>query len=139
MDIRICIDVGDIEQAIRFYTLGLGLKPGRRLKSDWAELLGGPCAIDLLCEAPGSAPLGEAHPQRRDFARHWTPVHLDFVVEDIDAAVQRAVEYGAVLERPVQQRKWGRMANLADPWGHGLDLLQFQGRGYDEILQAQAE
>ncbi|HET6829604.1 MAG TPA: VOC family protein, partial [Ramlibacter sp.] len=92
MDIRICIDVGDIEEAIRFYTAGLGLKAGRRLKSDWAELLGGPCAIDLLCEAPGSPPLGEAHPQRRDYARHWTPVHLDFVVQDIEAAVRRAVE-----------------------------------------------
>ena len=139
MDIRICIDVGDIDQAIRFYTAGLGLKAGRRLKSDWAELLGGPCPIDLLCEASGSAPLGEAHPQRRDYARHWTPVHLDFVVQDIDAAVARAVEHGARLERPILQRRWGRMANLADPWGHGLDFLEFQGRGYDEILLAQAE
>ena len=127
MDIRICIDVGDIEEAIRFYTAGLGLEAGRRLKSDWAELLGGPCAIDLLCEAPGSAPLGEAHPQ-----------HLDFVVQDIEAAVRRAVEHGARLERPIIQRRWGRMANLADPWGHGLDFLEFQGRGYDEILLEQA-
>src|SRR5258708_28395519 len=26
---------------------------------------------------------------RRNYGRHWTPVHLDFVVEDLDAAVQR--------------------------------------------------
>jgi catechol 2,3-dioxygenase-like lactoylglutathione lyase family enzyme len=139
MDIRICIDVDDIERGIAFYTLGLGLKVGRRLKSDWVELLGAGCPVDLLCEGAGSAPLGEGHPQRRDFGRHWTPVHLDFVVQDIEAAVQRALAAGAVLERPVQQRRWGRMANLADPWGHGFDLLEFQGRGYDEILQTQAE
>lgn len=135
MDIRICIDVPDIDQAVAFYTGGLGLSVGRRLRSDWVELLGGPCPVDLLCEAPGSAPLGEGHPQRRDFARHWTPVHLDFVVDDIDAAVQRIVAHGGKLDRPIQQRRWGRMANLADPFGHGLDLLQFEGRGYDEILR----
>jgi predicted enzyme related to lactoylglutathione lyase len=139
MDIRICIDVSDIERAIAFYTQGLGLELGRRLRSDWAELLGGPCAIDLLCEAAGSAPLGAAQPQRRDYGRHWTPVHLDFVVDDIDAAVERVLKHGAVLERPIQQRGWGRMANLADPFGHGLDLLQFQGRGYDAILQSGTE
>jgi catechol 2,3-dioxygenase-like lactoylglutathione lyase family enzyme len=134
MDIRICIDVPDIERAIAFYTQGLGLRAGRRLKSDWVELLGGPCPIDLLCESPGSAPLGEQSPARRDFGRHWTPVHLDFVVDDADAAAARLVALGAKLERPVQQRRWGRMANLADPFGHGIDLLQFQGRGYDEML-----
>jgi catechol 2,3-dioxygenase-like lactoylglutathione lyase family enzyme len=134
MDIRICIDVSDMDRAIAFYTLGLGLRLGRRLRSDWTELLGGPCAIDLLCEAPESAPLGQSHPQRRDYARHWTPLHLDFVVDDVEAATQRAVQHGAVLERPIVQRAWGRMANLADPFGHGFDFLQFQGRGYDAIL-----
>ncbi|TFZ00477.1 VOC family protein [Ramlibacter henchirensis] len=135
MDIRICIDVPDLERAIGFYTAGLGLRAGRRLGSDWAELLGGGSVIDLLTNAPGTAPLGEAHPQRREYARHWTPVHLDFVVDDVDAVVQRLVSLGAKLEKPIQERRWGRMANLADPFGHGLDLLQFRGRGYDELLQ----
>lgn len=139
MDLRICIDVPDMERAIAFYTQGLGLRLGRRLRSDWTELLGGPCALDLLCEPAGSAPLGPAHVQRRDYARHWTPVHLDFVVKDIAAMVERLLEHGAVLERPIQQRRWGRMANLADPFGHGLDLLQFEGRGYGAILEAVAQ
>jgi hypothetical protein len=26
------------------------------------------------------------------------------------------------------------MANMGDPFGHGFCLLQFQGRGYDELL-----
>ncbi|KQT10254.1 VOC family protein [Ramlibacter sp. Leaf400] len=138
MDIRICIDVPDLERAIAFYTAGLGLRPGRRLGDDWAELLGGGSTIDLLANASGTAPLGEAHPQRRDYQRHWTPVHLDFVVDDVDAAVKRLVDQGAKLERPVQDRRWGRMANLADPFGHGLDLLELRGRGYDELLQPAA-
>jgi predicted enzyme related to lactoylglutathione lyase len=134
MDIRICIDVDDVERAIAFYTQGLQLRLGRRLGADWAELLGAGSAIDLLCNAAGTAPLGESNPARRSFERHWTPVHLDFVVADVDAAATRLVGLGARLERPVQERRWGRMANLADPWGHGFDLLEFRGRGYDEIL-----
>lgn len=135
MDIRICIDVDDLERAIAFYTAGLGLRLARRLGGDWAELLGGSSPIDLLTSAAGSAPLGDASPQRRDYGRHWTPVHLDFVVADAAVAAERLVGLGARLERPIQERRWGRMANLADPFGHGLDLLEFRGRGYDEILQ----
>jgi catechol 2,3-dioxygenase-like lactoylglutathione lyase family enzyme len=135
MDIRICIDVDDLERGIAFYTGALGLRLGRRLGSDWAELLGGGSPVDLLANPAGSAPLGGEHPQRRDYGRHWTPVHLDFVVTDIDAAVQKLVSHGARLEGPILQRKWGRMANMADPFGHGLDLLEFRGRGYDELLQ----
>ena len=139
MDIRICIDVPDLDRGIAFYTEGLGLRLGRRLGADWAELLSpGGGVIDLLTNAEGTAPLGEAHPQRRSYQRHWSPVHLDFAVDDIDAAVQRLVGLGATLERPVQERRWGRMANLADPFGHGFDLLQFRGRGYDELLQPAA-
>jgi len=138
MDIRICIDVPDLERAIAFYTDGLGLRLGRRLGNDWAELLGAGSAVDLLTNPTGTAPLGESHPQRRDYARHWTPVHLDFVVDDVESALQRLLKLGATLERPVQERRWGRMANLADPFGHGIDLLEFRGRGYDEILQPSA-
>jgi catechol 2,3-dioxygenase-like lactoylglutathione lyase family enzyme len=135
MELRICIDVDDLERGIAFYTRGLGLVCGRRLGSDWVELLGAGSPIDLLANAPGTAPLGDSHPQRRAYARHWTPVHLDFVVEDVDSAVQRLLPLGAMLERPVQDRRWGRMANMADPFGHGFDLLEFRGRGYDELLQ----
>jgi predicted enzyme related to lactoylglutathione lyase len=62
-------------------------------------------------------------------------VHLDFVVEDIDAAVRRAVAAGATLERDVSTHAYGRLALMADPFGNGFCLLQFTGRGYDEIVQ----
>ena len=134
MEIRICIDVDDLERGIAFYAQGLGLRPGRRLGNDWIELLGAGSTIDLLANPADTAPLGEGHPQRRSYERHWTPVHLDFVVTEIDAIVQNLVSQGATLERPIQERKWGRMANLADPFGHGLDLVEFRGRGYDELV-----
>jgi predicted enzyme related to lactoylglutathione lyase len=127
------LDVDDIEQAVRFYTEGLLLQVGRRFDADFVELLGADAPIYLLSKAAGGKPFdGAAH--GRDYSRHWTPVHLDFVVEDIETAVGRAVAAGAKLERPTSEHAYGRLALLSDPFGHGFCLLEFQGRGYDELL-----
>lgn len=136
MDLRICIDVDDMERAIAFYTGGLGLRCGRRFQNAFVELLGASSPLDLLLNAPGTHPVAGST-ATRSYDRHWTPVHLDFVVDDIDVAVSRLLQHGAVLEQPVTDRVWGRIAGLADPFGHGIDLLQFTGRGYDEIPTGQ--
>jgi predicted enzyme related to lactoylglutathione lyase len=60
-------------------------------------------------------------------------VHLDFVVPEIEPAVARAQKAGARLEGEVRAHTWGRIAVLADPFGHGFCLIEFLGRGYDEI------
>ena len=133
MELRICIDVDDMDRAITFYTNGLGLHVGRRFKSDFVEILGAGSPIDLLLNAAGTQPVAGSTGTRH-YGRHWTPVHLDFVVQDIEAAVRRLQAHGAVLEMPVAERAWGRIAGLADPFGHGVDLLEFKGRGYDEIV-----
>jgi predicted enzyme related to lactoylglutathione lyase len=61
-------------------------------------------------------------------------VHLDFVVDDIETAKQRALAAGAALERDVTTHAYGKLALLADPFGNGFCLIQFTGRGYDEIV-----
>ena len=136
MEIRICIDVNDMDRAVAFYTAGLGLKVGRRFQGAFVELLGAGSAIDLLLNAPGTQPIA-GRADTRHYQRHWTPVHLDFVVDDIEVAVARLLQHGAVLEMPVTERVWGRIAGLADPFGHGLDVLQFKGLGYDVLLPQQ--
>ncbi len=132
-EIRVCIDVPDLDQGIAFYTQAFGLKLGRRAGSGWAELLGAPSPIDLLARSAGSAS-GVSPTPVRDYQRHWTPVHLDFAVTGLEAAVQRAQAAGATVERGIQEQEWGRIALLADPFGHGFCLLEFKGRGYDALL-----
>ena len=126
------IDVADIARAEAFYIAALGLRVGRRFGADGVELLGASSPIYLLHKAAGSA-AGDATAQTRDYRRHWTPVHLDFVVPDLDAALERTQAAGAVLEGEPRTARWGRIATLADPFGHGFCLIQFLGRGYDEI------
>jgi uncharacterized glyoxalase superfamily protein PhnB len=55
------------------------------------------------------------------------------VVPDIDAAVSRAIEAGATADGGIETHSWGRIAPMADPFGHGICFIQFLGRGYDEI------
>lgn len=126
------IDVDDLERATRFYCDGLGLRVGRRFDG-WTELVGGAAPIYLLPKAKGTA-VSPASAQKRDYARHWTPVHLDFVVSDIRKALERARAAGATLERDVTDHAYGKLALLADPFGNGFCLIEFTGRGYDEIV-----
>jgi len=132
MELLVNIDVDDLARAIQFYTSSFNLTIGRRFGVDGAELLGGSSPIHLLAKATGSQASSESH-QLRDYGRHWTPVHLDFVVSDIDQAVTRAVNAGATLEQPVRSSSWGKLALMADPFGHGSCLVQLVGKGYDEI------
>lgn len=126
------IDVDDLARAEAFYVEALGLTAARRFGDGGLELLGASSPIYLLRKSPGSA-AGGATMQTRDYRRHWTPVHLDFVVGDLAIAVARAEAAGAVLEGDVRTANWGRIATLADPFGHGFCLIEFLNRGYDEI------
>jgi len=127
------IDVPDLEKAERFYCDAFGLHVGRRFEGA-VELLGSTAPIYLLAKPHGSRATPAAA-QKRDYARHWTPVHLDFVVSDLSHALVRATAAGATIDKVATTHAWGRIALLADPFGNGLCLLQFHGRGYDEIAQ----
>ena len=126
------LDVDDVERAVIFYTQALGLRVGRRFDPGFVELLGAEAPIYLLLKAASTEPF-EGAPQLRSYARHWTPLHLDFVVADLDAAVTRALAAGGVLEATPSPHAYGRLALLHDPFGHGFCLLQFEGKGYDEL------
>jgi predicted enzyme related to lactoylglutathione lyase len=128
--VLINIDVPDLEAGLAFYGGALGLRVRRRFGDDGAELEGWPAPVFLLRKTQGSVGAGD---QARTYQRHWTPVHLDVVVDDIEAALARVVAAGAVVEQPTRTAIWGRLAMLADPFGHGICLVQFLNRGYDEI------
>lgn len=130
MQLLINIDVPDLDAALNFYTRAFGLHVGRRLGADAIELLGGLAPIYLLQKPEGSNAAGT---DTRRYARHWSPLHLDVVVQDLDAALHSALAAGARQEGDIRQAHWGRIAQIADPFGHGWCLLQFLGRGYDEI------
>jgi lactoylglutathione lyase len=132
LSLLINIDVDDLARAEAFYRDAFGFNPARRFGDDGVELEGANAPIYLLRKPAGSR-AGDAIGALRDYRRHWTPVHIDVVVEDLDAALKRAEAAGAVREGDVRTAAWGRIALLADPFGHGFCLIEFLNRGYDEI------
>ncbi len=132
MELLVNIDVDDLPKAIAFYEQAAGLRRGRRFGALGVEMLGASSPVYLLAKPAGSRPSPGADELRR-YRRHWTPVHLDFVVADVEAAVVRAIGAGATIEGEIETHRWGRIARMADPFGHGICFIQFLGRGYDEI------
>jgi predicted enzyme related to lactoylglutathione lyase len=133
------VDVDDVGRAVDFYQRAVGLEIGRSLAGgETVEMLGASAPVYLLRQTAGS-PANAASSQPRDYGRHWTPVHLDFVVDDLEAAILRAESAGAKLEGGIREHSWGRIATVSDPFGHGLCFLQFTGRGYDEISDERHE
>jgi lactoylglutathione lyase len=125
------IDVPELEAGIRFYAALFGLELGRRFGQTAIELIGLEAPIYLLEKPAASLPF-EGATAPRTYTRHWTPVHLDFVVPELAPAVARAETLGAVVEG-ISEHSWGVLALLVDPFGNGLCLIELRGRGYDEI------
>jgi uncharacterized glyoxalase superfamily protein PhnB len=132
VELLINIDVDDLDVASRFYTQALGLTVGRRLEGGTVELLGGSARVYLIENAAGTRAVPGTE-LARHYTRHWTPVHLDVAVPDLDVALRRATAAGARLEQPVTDYVWGRQAVLSDPFGHGWCLLELSEAGYDAI------
>jgi len=132
VEILINIDVENAHAAERFYCAAFELKPGRRFGDVGVELIGGTSKIYLLAKDTGTPGYAGAK-ATRSYQRHWTPVHLDFIVTDLEQAIARSIAAGATAEQPIRDNPWGRIAVMADPFGHGYCLIQFSDAGYDAI------
>ncbi len=133
MKLLVNIDVDDLEKGVAFYQSAFGLSLRRRLfDGTVAEMVGASSNVYLLSKPSGSSASSQVS-LPRDYRRHWTPVHLDFEVDDVEAAVQRALAAGAKLEGEIQTFPWGRIAKMSDPFGHGFCILEFVGAGYDNV------
>ena len=128
------IDVPDIEAGIAFYTAAFELKVGRRFERGFVELVGAETKVYLLEKETGTS-IGPAGGDVRRYDRHWSPIHPDFIVEDLGSAVERVVRAGAMQEGETCGAPYGKLAMFADPFGHGFCLIEFNAEGYDALIQ----
>ncbi|WP_179957641.1 VOC family protein [Exilibacterium tricleocarpae] len=127
------IDVPDLNAAIDFYVEGLGFNYLRTLLGRSVAELGMAGTKVYLIEQPaGTRPVPSLN-TLRSYTRHWTPIHIDIVVDDIAAAVDKALAAGAVRAGRQTTHPWGTLAPLADPFGHGICLVAFSKVGYDAV------
>jgi len=127
------IDVPDLGAATLFYQNGLGFDLRRTLfDGTVAELSVDSVLVYLIEQAEGTKPVRNTSIVR-SYESHWTPVHLDILVEDIEAALAKALAAGAIQSADVSVNDWGKLAPLRDPFGNGVCLLEFLDDGYDSV------
>ncbi|SOC25569.1 predicted enzyme related to lactoylglutathione lyase [Alloalcanivorax xenomutans] len=131
MKVVVNIDVPELGRAIEFYCAALGLRHSRTLDNDVAELTGASSVIYLL-QKPSGSKAAETLLEPRCYARHWTPVHIDFVVDDIEQAAGRALRAGAVRESEGTEWRASKCITFSDPFGHGFCLIEFAGETYSD-------
>jgi predicted enzyme related to lactoylglutathione lyase len=118
----VSIDVPDLARGVAFYEAAFGFTKLREPVPGVALLGAGDATLCLLAKPAGSKPSPHATDTRR-YERHWTPIHLDFHVDDLAAAVDRAVAAGATVEQRFDHAEHGSAAFCSDPFGHGFCLL----------------
>ena len=111
----LCVD--GASDAIAFYTEVLGGTERMRMDAPGgrvghAEIEIGDSVLMLSDEWPEAG-------VRAPGAYGGTPVMMSLYVEDVDATVQRALDRGATILRPVEDQFYGdRSGQFTDPWGH---------------------
>jgi predicted enzyme related to lactoylglutathione lyase len=121
--VSISIDVPSTRQGVEFYSAAFGFSKVAEPYPGVTILQTGGMSICLLEKPPGSKPSPNTT-DTRGYERHWTPVHLDFQVENLEEAVSKAVAAGAVVEQRFDHPEHGSAAFCSDPFGHGFCLLQ---------------
>lgn len=118
------IDVPDLRAGTEFYADGLGFVVVGDPSGDSVHLRAGDVRVDLLERAAGSPAVPDGSAER-DYGRHWTPVHLDLVVSDLERAVEDARAAGATLESERETDEGERIAGCVDPFGNGFCLIEY--------------
>ena len=127
ISIEICIDVPDLAQGVRFYADAFGFSKLSEPYPGVAVLTAGAATITLLEKREQSKPSPNTR-DARHYDRHWMPVHLDFHVEDLRAALDKAVRAGAIKEQIFENAEHGSAAFCADPFGNGFCLLESKAK-----------
>jgi predicted enzyme related to lactoylglutathione lyase len=122
----VSIDVPDLQKGIEFYSAAFGFSAVAQPYPGVTVLRAGQMTICLLEKPPGSKPSPNTL-DSREYRRHWTPVHLDFHVQNLNEAIDKAVSAGAVVEQRFENPKHGGAAFCSDPFGHGFCLIQRAG------------
>lgn len=122
----VSIDVPSLAQGVAFYRAAFGLSKKAEPVLGVAVLHGLNIEICLLEKPPRTKSSPNARDRRR-YERHWTPVHLDFHVEDLQLALQRVEAHGGKREQVFENPEHGSAAFCSDPFGNGFCLLERKG------------
>jgi len=122
MKVTVSIDVPTIEEGLDFFGSVFGFAEISRPHPGFAVLSSGEATISLLEKSAGTTPAKDGNDVRR-YERHWTPVHIDFRVNDFEETLKKALAAGAKSEEEYRVSGYPPVAFCSDPFGHGFCIV----------------
>lgn len=122
MKYSVSIDVPNLEEGLKFYRDALGLTEVRRPIPIYAILQCGDARIGVMEKAAGTKPAQGSGDVRR-YDRHWTPVHIDFDVDDFEGSIAKIINAGAIVEQKYEMAGRPPIAFCSDPFGNGFCVI----------------
>jgi predicted enzyme related to lactoylglutathione lyase len=123
ISVSISIDVPSIDEGLRFYGAAFGFAKVSEPYPGVVVVRAGDAQLLLLAKTSGSAPCPHVD-AKRDYDRHWTPVHVDFHVDEFKATLAKALAAGAKQEQLFEIPGRPAVAFCSDPFGHGFCLIE---------------
>jgi len=112
--------VDDVDEAVRFYAEHFGFEQGHNASPAFAEVLRG--NLRLLLAGPKSS-AGRPMPDgRKPEPGGWNRIH--FVVDDIEAEVERLRGAGVGFRNDIVTGPGGRQILVDDPSGNPIEIFQ---------------
>jgi predicted enzyme related to lactoylglutathione lyase len=122
MKYSVSIDVPQLDEGLRFYRDALGLTEIARPIATYVILKCGEAEIGIMEKPAGTKPAKGAADVRR-YERHWTPVHIDFHVDDFEGVLAKATNAGAKCEQKFEVDGRPPIAFCSDPFGNGFCVI----------------
>lgn len=128
--IHTMVRITDIDESLKFYCDILGFREIRRKENEQGRF-----TLIFLASSADVETATETQAPMLELTYNWPPVngqaeeysggrnfgHLAYIVDDIYAICQRAMDHGITINRPPRD---GHMAFLRSPDGISLELLQ---------------
>lgn len=124
--VNVSIDVPSLDAGLSFYQGVFGFEEVARPFATMAVLNAGNVSMCIHAKAEGT----ESSPTKgeiRRYARHWTPIHLDFHVERLMPMVEKIKEAGGQVEQLLLDMGPRPVAFCADPFGNGFCVIAKSG------------
>ena len=120
--VNLSIDVPELEAGLRFYATVFGFVEKARPFPTMAVLDANNVTVCMHAKPSGTKP-SVASAELRRYERHWTPVHLDFDVPDLDAVLVKVRAEGGTVENEFRNQGPKPVAFCSDPFGNGFCVI----------------
>lgn len=123
ISVSVSVDVPDLQEGVRFYGEAFGFEKISEPHPGVAVVRAGIAQLLLLAKGAGTNPC-PAPGVSRHYDRHWTPVHIDFHVDEFKSFLARAISAGATQEQLFEVPGRPAVAFCCDPFGNGFCLIE---------------